>query len=95
MSTFAEINLSPGGIISWLVVGLIAGWLAARVMKGGGYGMVGDMILGLLGAVIGGFVFGRMVTGEAGFWGSIVVAILGACILIAIIRFLGFGNRGR
>lgn len=92
MTTIAEINLAPGGIIAWLVVGLIAGWLAARVMKGGGYGMVGDMIVGLIGAVVGGLMFGLIVTGEAGFWSSLVVAILGACILIAVFRFLGFGR---
>jgi len=45
MTTIAEITLSPGGIITWLVVGLVAGWLAARVIKGGGYGLVGDMIV--------------------------------------------------
>jgi uncharacterized membrane protein YeaQ/YmgE (transglycosylase-associated protein family) len=92
MTTIAEINLSPGGIISWVAVGLISGWFAARVMKGGGYGLVGDMIVGLIGAVIGGLVFGLLVTGEAGFWGSIVVAICGGCIFIAIFRFLGFGR---
>jgi len=92
MSTFAEITLHPDGIIAWVVVGLSAGWFAARVMKGGGYGVVGDMIMGLLGAVIGGLVFGLIVTGEAGFWGSIVVAILGAWILIALSRFLSFGR---
>lgn len=92
MTTIAEITLSPGGIIAWSVVGLISGLFAARVMKGGGYGMVGDMIVGLIGAVIGGLAFGLIVTGEAGFWGSIVVAILGACIFISIFRFLGFGR---
>ncbi len=92
MTTIAEMNLAPGGIIAWLAVGLIAGWFAARVMKGGGYGLVGDMIVGLVGAVLGGVVFGLIVTGEAGFWGSLIVAILGACILIAIFRFLGFGR---
>jgi uncharacterized membrane protein YeaQ/YmgE (transglycosylase-associated protein family) len=92
MSTFAEIILDPGSIIAWLVVGLIAGWLAARVMKGGGYGLVGDVIVGVVGAVIGGLVFGLIMAGEAEFWGSIVVASLGACILIAIFRFLGFGR---
>lgn len=91
MNTFAEITLSPGGIIAWLVVGLIAGWVASRVVKGGGYGMVGDMIVGLIGAVAGGLVFGLIVTGETGFWGTIIVAILGAWILIAIVRFLGIG----
>jgi uncharacterized membrane protein YeaQ/YmgE (transglycosylase-associated protein family) len=92
MIIYAEITLSPGGIIAWLVVGLIAGWFAARVMRGGGYGLVGDMIVGLIGAVIGGLTLGLIVTGEAGFWGSLVVAILGACLLLAIFRFLGFGR---
>lgn len=44
------------GIISWLIVGLIAGWLTGLVMKGGGYGLVGDIILGIVGALIGGFL---------------------------------------
>jgi len=94
MTTFAEITLHPGGIIAWLVVGLLAGWLAARVIKGGSYGLVGDIIVGLIGAVIGGLVFGFFVTGEAGFWGNTVMAVVGAWILIAIFRFLGFGRRG-
>lgn len=94
MIMFAEIIFHPGGILAWLIVGLMAGWLAARVMKGGGYGLVGDMIVGLIGAVIGGLVFGFLMTGGGGFWGSVVVAFLGACILIAICRFLGFGRAG-
>jgi uncharacterized membrane protein YeaQ/YmgE (transglycosylase-associated protein family) len=83
---FAEIDLHPGGIIAWLVVGLLAGWLAGKVMSGAGYGLAGDIIVGLIGAVIGGFVFGLFVTGDEGFWGSIVVAFLGACVLIFIAR---------
>ena len=43
-------NLDPGGLIAWLVVGLIAGWLAGQFMKGGGYGLVGDIVLGIIGA---------------------------------------------
>ena len=93
MTTFAEIILSPGPIIAWLVVGLIVGWIAAWILKSGGSGMVGDIIMGMIGAVIGGLVFG-LVTEESGFWGGIVVAILGAWILIAIFRFLGFGHSG-
>lgn len=94
MFTLAAITLSPVGIITWLVVGLIAGWSAARIMKGGGYGLVGDMIVGLIGAAGGGLILGLMVTTEVGFWGSVIVAILGACIFIAISRFLGFGPYG-
>ena len=52
-------NLDPGGIVAWLVVGAIAGWLAGQFMKGGGYGLVGDIIVGIIGAFIGGFVLTR------------------------------------
>ena len=79
-------NLEPGGIIAWLVVGLISGWLAGVVMKGGGYGIVLDIVLGLVGAFVGGLVFSFFVVGATGFWGSIAVAFVGACILIAIVR---------
>jgi uncharacterized membrane protein YeaQ/YmgE (transglycosylase-associated protein family) len=82
-------TLDPGGIIAWLVVGLIAGWLAGLVMKGGGYGVVGDIVIGIVGAFVGGFVFSLITGGgTAGFWGSIAVAFVGAVILIAIVRAL-------
>jgi uncharacterized membrane protein YeaQ/YmgE (transglycosylase-associated protein family) len=93
MSTLADIVLSPrGGIVAWQVVGLAAGWLAGRVMKGRGYGIGVNLVLGLIGAAVGGFLFGLFVSGGAGFWGSIVVAFLGACILITVVRFLGIGR---
>ena len=82
-------TLEPGGIIAWLVVGLIAGWLAGLVMKGGGYGIIGDIVIGIIGAFVGGFVFSLITGGgTAGFWGSIAVAFVGAVILIAIVRAL-------
>ncbi|MBX6314827.1 MAG: GlsB/YeaQ/YmgE family stress response membrane protein [Isosphaeraceae bacterium] len=83
---FAEIALFPGGVIAWIVVGLVAGWLAGLVMKGGGYGVLGDILVGLIGALVGGFVLSYFVHGTAGFWGSILVAFLGACLCIAIVR---------
>lgn len=86
MNLLAEIALSPGGVVSWMVVGLIAGWLAGLTMSGSGYGIIRDTVLGLIGAVIGGFVAGYFLTGSAGFWGSILIAFLGACILISISR---------
>jgi len=86
MLVFADLALNPGGIIVWIVIGLLAGWLACVTMKGGGYGVIGDIIVGLIGALIGGFLFGFLVHDETGFWGSMVVAFLGACILIAILR---------
>jgi uncharacterized membrane protein YeaQ/YmgE (transglycosylase-associated protein family) len=88
MLPIAEVAMYPGGIISWLVVGLIAGFLAGSVMRGAGYGLLGDILIGLIGAVLGGFLFSFFVTGVVGFWGSIGVAFVGACILIAIARAL-------
>jgi uncharacterized membrane protein YeaQ/YmgE (transglycosylase-associated protein family) len=79
-------ELYPGGIIAWIIVGIIAGWLAGVVMKGGGYGIIIDLIVGLVGALLGGFLFGFLVHGDVGFWGSIVVSFIGGCILVAIVR---------
>ena len=92
MNLIAELVLTPGGIIAWIVVGLIAGWLAGVMMSGGGYGLVRDTLLGLVGALIGGFVTGFFVQGDAGFWGSIVVAFIGACILVGIVRMMSPGR---
>ena len=78
----------PGGIIAWLIVGLISGWAAGSFMKGGGYGLVGDIIVGLIGAALGGFFFSFVIHGAVGFWGSIVVAFVGACIFIYILRLI-------
>jgi uncharacterized membrane protein YeaQ/YmgE (transglycosylase-associated protein family) len=85
---FADIALFPGGIIAWVLVGLISGWLAGMAMKGGGYGIFGDILVGLIGAMIGGFLVSFFVQGMAGFWGSILVSFLGACVCIAIVRAL-------
>jgi uncharacterized membrane protein YeaQ/YmgE (transglycosylase-associated protein family) len=74
------------GLISWIVVGLIAGWLAGKVMKGGGYGVVADIVLGILGGIVGGWVFGILGLHAGGLVGSIVVAFVGAVILVWIVR---------
>ena len=77
------------GIISWVVVGLIAGWLAGQVMKGGGYGVLVDIILGILGGIVGGWVFGLLgILPGRGFIGSLIVAFIGAVILVGITRLL-------
>ncbi len=84
----ADIAMMPGGLISWILVGLISGWLAGLMMKGGGYGMFGDILVGLVGALVGGFLMGFFVQGATGFWGSILVSFLGACVFIVIARAL-------
>jgi uncharacterized membrane protein YeaQ/YmgE (transglycosylase-associated protein family) len=89
-------KLDPLSIVLWLVIGLVAGFLASRVMRGGGYGVVGDIVVGLIGALIGGFLAGLLGLGQFGLIGSIIVAFIGACILIAILRAVsGSGRRRR
>jgi uncharacterized membrane protein YeaQ/YmgE (transglycosylase-associated protein family) len=82
-------DLNPGGLIAWLIVGLVAGWLAGQFMKGGGYGLVGDIVMGVIGAFVGGLLFTFLLPGSSvGLLGSIVVAFIGAVVLIAIVRAL-------
>ena len=77
------------GFITWIVVGLIAGWLAGQVMKGGGYGVIVDIVLGLLGGVLGGWLFGALgIWPGGGVVGAIIVAFVGAVILVGISRLL-------
>jgi len=88
-------TLDPGGLLAWLVVGLVAGFLASRVMRGGGYGIIGDIVVGIVGAFLGGWLSGFLGFGDTyGLLGSIVIAFIGACILIAILHaFSGSGGR--
>jgi uncharacterized membrane protein YeaQ/YmgE (transglycosylase-associated protein family) len=76
-------------MIYWIVVGLIAGWLAGKVMKGGGYGILVDIILGILGGIVGGWLFGTLgIWPGGGIIGSIIVAFVGAVILVWITRLV-------
>jgi uncharacterized membrane protein YeaQ/YmgE (transglycosylase-associated protein family) len=84
-----SVVLEPGGLLAWLVVGLIAGWLAGKVVEGRGLGCLTDIVVGVVGAFVGGFVFGLLGFGGGfGFWGSIFVAFVGAVILLAVLRLL-------
>ena len=77
----------------WLIVGLVAGFLASRVMRGGGYGIIGDIVVGIIGAFLGGWLSGFLGFGATyGLIGSIVIAFIGACILIAILHALSGGR---
>lgn len=83
-------------ILVWLVVGLIAGWLAGVVMKGGGFGILGDIVVGILGALIGGFLASVLLGGDyvTGLnLPTILVSFFGAVVLIAILRMIP-GRRG-
>lgn len=84
----AQLTLSPGGVLAWIGVGLLAGWLAGLVMSGDGYGILADILLGLVGAMLGGSVASFFIIGDAGFWASLLIAFIGACMLIAVVRLL-------
>jgi uncharacterized membrane protein YeaQ/YmgE (transglycosylase-associated protein family) len=89
---FAALSLST--IIWWLIVGLVAGFLASLVMRGG-YGVIGDIIIGLVGAFIGGFLASALGLGVSGLAGTILVAFIGAVILIIILRLIARGTTRR
>ena len=92
----AAINLNLSTVLWWLVIGLVAGFLASRVMRGGGYGLIGDIIVGLIGAFIGGWLAGFLgIGGSSSLIVSIVIAFIGACILIAILHAVSGGGASR
>jgi uncharacterized membrane protein YeaQ/YmgE (transglycosylase-associated protein family) len=74
----------------WFVlVGLIAGWLAGQLVRGGGFGVIGDIVVGIVGALIGGFLFGTLgISAGGGLLGAILVATLGAVVLIVLLRLV-------
>ena len=77
------------GIIIWLIVGAIAGWLAGMVVKGGGFGLIGDIIVGIVGAVIAGWLLPRLgIVIGTGFIAAVIDAFIGAVILLVILRLV-------
>jgi uncharacterized membrane protein YeaQ/YmgE (transglycosylase-associated protein family) len=88
--------LDPGGFIAWLVVGLIAGFLASHFVSGHGFGVIGDIVVGIIGAFIGGFLASLLgFGGSAGLVGSIVIAFIGAAVLLAILHAVMPSTRAR
>ena len=85
-----HVVLDPGGWVSWIIVGLIAGAIAGRLVRGRGLGCLMDVVVGIVGAFVGGFVLSLFVAPGTsyGFFGSLLVAILGAVILLAFVRLL-------
>jgi uncharacterized membrane protein YeaQ/YmgE (transglycosylase-associated protein family) len=83
------------GIIAWILIGLVAGWLTGKIMKGSGFGFLMDMVVGLAGALIGGFISAHLGLGGVGEHGlifSIVIAVIGAVLLTLVVRLIS-GNR--
>jgi uncharacterized membrane protein YeaQ/YmgE (transglycosylase-associated protein family) len=83
------------GIIAWIIIGVIAGWLTGKILKGSGFGFFVDMIVGLIGAMVGGFISFHLGLGgvnEHGLIVSIVIAVFGAVILTWLVRLI-FGSK--
>jgi uncharacterized membrane protein YeaQ/YmgE (transglycosylase-associated protein family) len=82
-------------MIWWICVGLVAGWATGKILKGSGYGALADIVIGILGAIVGGFVMRAIgFAGSGGFFYTVCVAVLGAVILVYLEHFFS-GNRGR
>lgn len=81
--------MASHGLIAWLIIGAIAGWLAGLMIKGGGFGFVVNIIVGIVGAVFGGWLAGALgVSLGRGWFGSILTAAIGAAILLFLIRLI-------
>jgi uncharacterized membrane protein YeaQ/YmgE (transglycosylase-associated protein family) len=76
------------GIVWFILIGMVAGWLAGQIMKGSGFGVIGDIIVGVLGAILGGLLFNALQVPWGGLFGSLVVATIGAILLIFIVRLI-------
>jgi uncharacterized membrane protein YeaQ/YmgE (transglycosylase-associated protein family) len=74
------------GLISWIIIGLIAGWLAGKIARGAGFGCLTDIILGLVGSILGGWLFMKLGIMGGGFLFSLAAATVGAVILVAIVH---------
>ena len=76
-------------LLYFLLIGLAAGWLAGKVMKGSGYGLIGDLIIGVVGAFLGGWIFGLLhIAAGSGFLARLVVAFVGAVVLVWLLRMM-------
>ncbi len=81
--------MDPQTLIIWLVIGAIAGWLAGQIMKGGGFGLVGDIIVGIIGSVVAGWLLPRVgLYIGGGFIAEIINAVIGAVILLFVVRLV-------
>lgn len=87
------LGVSSRGFLAWIIIGLLAGWIAGVITRGHGFGCIVNIILGLIGAVVGGWIFTKLGIAAFGFWGSLAAATVGAVVLVAIGRlFAGSSN---
>lgn len=82
----------PHGFLYWILIGLVAGWLAGKIARGRGFGCIADVVLGLVGSFVGGWVFVQLGIFGGGFWYSLAAATLGAVILVSIAHLFTSGR---
>lgn len=82
-------------ILTWIILGLVAGWVASRLVGSGGYGLVGDIVVGILGAVVGGWLGSRLLGLDVTGFNvtSVVLSVVGAIVVIVLFRALSPGRR--
>jgi uncharacterized membrane protein YeaQ/YmgE (transglycosylase-associated protein family) len=83
----------PQSVIAWIVIGLIAGWLAGTISRGRGFGCIADIILGMVGAILGGWIFMKLNIQGGGLLFSIAAATVGAVILVSVARIFSGGGK--
>jgi uncharacterized membrane protein YeaQ/YmgE (transglycosylase-associated protein family) len=81
----------PQSVIAWIIIGLIAGWLAGKISQGRGFGCIADIILGMVGAILGGWIFSKIGIGGGGLLYSIAAATVGAVLLVAVAKLFSGG----
>lgn len=86
------VGIESRGLLAWVIIGLLAGWIAGVITRGHGFGCLVNIILGLVGAVIGGWIFTRLGIPSWGFWAGLAAATVGAVVLVAIGRLFAGGS---
>jgi uncharacterized membrane protein YeaQ/YmgE (transglycosylase-associated protein family) len=84
----------PQSVIAWIIIGLLAGWIAGTISRGRGFGCIANIVLGLVGAVLGGWIFTKLGIERTGSLYSLAAATVGAVILVAIARLFSGGGEG-
>jgi uncharacterized membrane protein YeaQ/YmgE (transglycosylase-associated protein family) len=83
----------PQSVIAWIIIGLIAGWLAGTISRGRGFGCLADIVLGLIGSILGGWIFTKLNIPGGGLLFSIAAATVGAVILVSVARIFSGGGK--
>ena len=92
MVHFFGIAISSSSLLGWVIIGLVAGWIAGEVSRGAGFGCLGNLAIGLVGSILGGWLFSKLGIGGGGFVYSLAAATVGAVVLVLIARLFTGGK---